>query len=180
MKSTLLTLSLFALSGCAKDSTDDSGSFSLEDFTGGTFQVTTQAVSDGCMDGAFDLIFMPEGAETASDWGTTTEFPAYDALPSTYEISLQEPFAAMEVTVSESAMGLSVGEAAQTGVELDGDTWPGCLVDMSITADLMVHSDDHLMGSATLTTSSFDEENCPAVTTEPCEILLDLHANRVQ
>jgi len=180
MKSCLLTLSFLALTGCAKDSADDSGSFELADFSGGTFQVATHAVTDGCMDGAFDLIFMPEGSATPSDWATTTEFPAYGDLPSTYEISLQEPFAAMEVTVSESGMGLSVGDAAQSGVELDGDTWPGCLVDMAITAELMVHSDDHLMGSATLTTSSFDEENCPAVASEPCEILLDLQASRVQ
>jgi hypothetical protein len=132
------------------------------------------------MDGAFDLIFMPEGSETPSDWATTTEFPAFGDLPSTYEISLQEPFSAMEVTVSESETGLAIGDAAQSGVELDGVAWPGCMVDMAISADLMVHSDDMLMGSAVLTTSSFDEENCPEVSSDPCEVLLDLTASRVQ
>ena len=174
------TLGAMLFTACSKDSAVDTANFSISDFSGGTFQVTTIAVDDGCMDGAFDLIFMPEGSETPSDWSTTTEFPAFENLPSTYEIALQEPFSSMEVTVSESATGLSVGDAAQTGVELDEDTWPGCMVDMSIEADLMVHSDDHMMGSATLTTSSFDEDNCPAISSEPCEIVLDLSISRIE
>ena len=180
MKTTLLSLALFSLLACGKDTSGDSGAFELQDFSGGLFQISTLAVEDGCMDGAFDLIFMPEGAETPSDWTTSTEFPAYDALPSTYEISLQEPFSSMEVTLSEGDNGLTVGDANQSGVELDADAWPGCMVDMGITAELMVHTDDHLMGSAVLTTSSFDEESCPAVSSEPCQIILDLSAQRVE
>ena len=178
MKSLTLLLPTLLLA-CAKDTSTDSGSFALEDFSGGLFQVSTLAVDDGCMDGAFDLIFMPEGAETPSEWGTSTEFPAYADLPATYEIALQEPFSAMEVTLSAASGGMSVGDANQTGVELDDNAWPGCRVDMGITAELMVHSDNHLMGSAILTTSSFDEESCPAVSTEPCEIVLDIDATRI-
>ena len=178
MKSSLVFLPILLLA-CAKDVATDSGNFALEDFSGGLFQVSTLAVEDGCMDGAFDLIFMPEGADTPSEWGTATEFPAFSALPSTYEIALQEPFSAMEVTLSEASGGMSVGDANQTGVELDDAAWPGCRVDMGITADLMVHSNDHLMGSAVLTTSSFDEESCPAVSSEPCQIVLDIDATRI-
>lgn len=178
MKAFLILLPSLLLA-CGKDTTTDSGSFALEDFSGGLFQVRTLAVDDGCMDGAFDLIFMPEGEETPSDWGTTTEFPAFTALPATYEIALQEPFSAMEVTLSAASSGMSVGDASQTDVELDDNAWPGCRVDMGITADLVVHSDDHLIGSAVLTTSSFDEESCPAVTSEPCEIVLDIDATRI-
>ena len=175
-----VTLGAILFTACSKDTGVDTANFSLSDFSGGTFQVTTIAVDDGCMDGAFDLIFMPEGSEKPSDWSTTTEFPAFENLPSTYEIALQAPFSSMEVTVSESETGLSVGDAAQSGVELDADAWPGCMVDMSIEADLMVHSDEHMMGSAILTTSSFDEDNCPAVSAEPCEIVLDLSVARTE
>ena len=174
-----LTLAL-SLTACAKDSSEDSGNFSIQDFTGGNFQVTSTGVSDNCMDGAFSLIFMPEGADTPNDWGTTTEFPAYDSMPATYSIELQSPFSEMEVTVSENNGQLAVGDAAQSDVLLDNETWPDCRVDMAIEAELMVHSDDHLIGSAVLTTGSFDEDNCPEVTSEPCEILLDLSAQRVE
>jgi len=175
-----VALGAILFTACSKDTGVDTANFSISDFSGGTFQVTTIAVADGCMDGAFDLIFMPEGSETPSDWSTTTEFPAFENLPSTYEIALQEPFSSMEVTVSESATGLRVGDAAQSGVELDEETWPGCMVDMSIEADLMVQSDTQMMGSATLTTSSFDEDNCPAISSEPCEIVLDLTISRIE
>ena len=180
MKAPLSLTIALVLTACAKDTNGDSGSFSIQDFTGGIFQVTTTGVDDGCMDGAFDLIFMPEGDNQPNDWGTTTEFPAYDSLPATYSIELQSPFSEMEVTVSENNGKLAVGEATQSEVLLDNDTWPDCRVNMSIDAELMVDNNDLLKGSAVLTTGSFDEDNCPEVTSEPCEILLDLSAQRVE
>ena len=156
---------------CADKDGGDSGA--TEGFAGGTFQFTTNAVTDSCMDGAFEVIFMPEG--TANAWATTTELPATEDLPVSYQIEIQQPFSAMDVTVSDGGENvLTVGDAAQSGVELDADSWPGCLVDMDISATLNIISDSEVRGSAVLTTSSFDEDSCPAVSSDPCTITLDL------
>lgn len=166
---------LFLLLNIACDSTATEG----EGFVGGDFQFTTTGVDDQCNDGAFDVIFMPEG--TAEDFENPVELPGVADLPSTYSISLQSPFSAMEVTIDEGASSeqMEALGAVQTGVELDADQWPGCLIDASIDIYLTIVGDNEVTGNAILNTTSYDEGSCPAVTTDPCDIKLDLSAQRI-
>ncbi len=166
------------LVSCGDESTD----FDFTAFEGGTFQFTNIGVDDGCYDGSFNVIFMPEG--TANDWDITTEIPGWGDLPSTYDLSLPDPFTSMEVTVDEAGDGvMAINDVPQPGqVELDPDNFPGCFVDVVISADLTIIDADNLQGSATLVTQGFDDDptNCPVVEEDPCTISLDLTATRVQ
>jgi hypothetical protein len=150
------------------------------DFAGGQFQFTTTAVSDACFDGGLEAVFLPGGAGSTNDFANTIYVAGDDELPWTGEIALPDPFSAVEVTVTGDATSRSFAGADNTGVELDADAYPGCMVDMSIGVDLAIDSADAVSGTATLTTSSFDEENCPAVTAEPCDITLTLTGARAE
>jgi len=163
---------LFALLACTSPD-------SAEDFSGGSFQFTTTGVTDGCLDGAFDTLLMPDG--TATDWANPVELPAHDALPSTYMISIQDPYGQIEVTVTEGEEHtLEVAGAEATDVEFDADTYPGCLIDNSIDVSLTIVDADNLQGTAVLHTSGFTaEEGCPTAP-ETCDVTMDLLAARIE
>jgi hypothetical protein len=168
-----MLLAALLLSACTPSS-------SLADFTGGNFQFTTQSVTDGCLDGAMDVLFMPEGASTPNDFANPIYIPALSELPDTYTVSLQDPFSDMQVTVTGDESTRTVTGAQNDDVEFDATNHPGCLVNDSIDVALVIDSVDDLHGTATLHTSSFDESSCPVPTADPCTVTLDLTGARVQ
>jgi hypothetical protein len=177
----ILPLVALALMACG-DKDDTASDFDFTTFEGGTFQFTTTAVSDGCYDGSFEPIFMPDGADTPNDWAATTELPSWADLPSSYELALPAPFLAMDVTVEEGGDALMVLAPTDQpdAVALDADNFPNCMVQITISADLTITGADTITGSATLETAGFeaDPANCPVVQSDPCEISLDITAAR--
>lgn len=168
----LLSLApLLLVLGCAPTDND-------EPFTGGNFQFETYGVTDACFDGGFELVFMPEGQTVPYAWGDPIYIPAEDELPSTYTISMPEPFSAMEVEVTGSGDSRTVAGAENHDVEINADDNPDCLVDMSIDVTLIIDGSDGVHGTGVLHTSSFDEDSCPLVDSDPCDITLDLRGVR--
>lgn len=157
----------------------DTGGFDYTQFEAGGFTFTSTAVSDACLDGAFGVLFLPEGAGSTNDWANAVDLPAWDSLPSTYPIDLQEPFSTTEVTVEEGGAGLFVlNGVEQTGVEFDADNYPGCLVDLDISAELSIDSNDALTGSADMSVGNPSGDTCPAFSATPCQVVLDFVATR--
>lgn len=168
----LALLPVLALVACSSG-----GSSDPTDFVGGSFIFTTTGVDDGCLDGAFDTILMPTGEPT--DWEYPVELPAWDYLPQTYTIQVQEPYGAVEVTVEEGASEgqMVVNGARAENVEFDAESYPGCFVNNEIDVVLELVSHEEVTGTATLHTDSFDEASCPAISTAPetsCDVVLDL------
>lgn len=174
----ILPIALVALVACGEK--DDTAGFDYASFEGGTFQFTTNAVSDACYDGSMELVFMPEG--TANDWAATTELPGWADLPASYNLALPEPFLAMDVTVEDGGEAtLSLAPTAQPDlVPLDEDNYPDCMVTMEISATLTIVDADNIQGTATLTTTGMsDDKDCPQDYLEdPCDISLDVVAAR--
>lgn len=171
---------MMLVSACGdKTDTGDAG-FEYTDFTAGQFQFSSVAVSDSCLDGAFVVLFLPEGTGTQSDWAYPVDLPAWDSLPSTYSIDLQAPFSSTDVTVEEGGAGLFVlNGVAQNGVEFNADSYPGCLVDLDISAELSIDSNDALTGTANLSVDNPQGDTCPAFDVSPCAVVLDFVANRL-
>ena len=162
------------------DTAGDDGAWAPTAFEAGQFQFTSYSVSDGCLDGSFSVLFLPEGDGTRSDWAYPIELPAWSSLPSSYSVQIQDPFSAMDVTVEEAGTGtLRVASAVQTDVEYDADNAPGCLVDMNIDVEIVLDDNDNVHGQAVMSTGSFDESSCPVVDADPCSIVLDFDGVRL-
>jgi hypothetical protein len=167
-----LTLALVA---CG-DKVTDTATPTPYSWAGGIFQFSSNAVDDACLDGGFVPLFLPEGEGTTSDWAHTIEIPSWEDMEngSTYMIDLQEPFTAMEITVTRGdADGQAVLTGAQqTGVAFDEESYPGCTVDMGIDALIVLDGPDNVHGFATLSIDSADGEFCPEFA-YPCDVTLD-------
>lgn len=149
----------------------------LANFEGGNFNFQTIDVADGCIDGAFDTLFMPEG--TANDFGAPIYVPGLDELPLTYDVDLAAPFSTMSVEVTGDTETRTIAGAQSTDIEYDADNNPGCLIDALIDVDLIIDDGDSVHGTATLELGSFDEAACPIVTnTAGCDVVLTLTGTR--
>lgn len=170
MTAVFLFLSFVACGDKENDSGTDANSEA--GFEAGTFQFTNQEVSDQCLDGGFNVLFLPDG--TPNDWQNTIELPAEADLPSTYSIQLQEPFSAMEVTVSSGGDGiLAIEEATQEGVLFNEDSYADCVVDLSIEASITIVDSNNVNGVATFSVVNSAGDTCPEFQAAPCNILLD-------
>jgi hypothetical protein len=173
----ILAVAVAVVAGCGDK--DDTG-FDYTQFGAGGFQFTSMAVSDVCLDGAFGILFLPEGSGSQSDWAYPVDLPAWSGLPSTYSVQLQAPFAQTEVTVEEGGVGVFLlNGVEQYGVEFDADNYPGCLVDLDISAELSIDSDESLTGSADMFVGNPVGDTCPTFSETPCRVVLDFVATRL-
>ncbi len=141
---------LLPLAGCDDSDGGAEGEGEFE-FAAGTFQLSTLAVDDGCMDGGLQILFMPNGNDQAYDLAYPTEFPALSDLPKSYTIRLQEPFSDLQVTLQKSGeRGMSVQDAPQTAVLVDADNYGDCVADMAIDVDITVVDANNLNATAAI------------------------------
>ncbi len=178
MKKHLLTLMILGILGAlaigcpAADDDDDDGAF-----TAGSFGFATVGVTDACTDGALEVVYMPEGAGTPSDWQYPIELPAFEDLPAMVDIQLQDPFNDMTVEISSPGDDqFAINGEENLGVDLDPDTYEDCIVDYNIDALLTLQDNDNLTGTVTLHTSNWTGDDCPA--TADCDVTLDVEASR--
>lgn len=154
----------------------DSAEPEVFDFSGNTFTMTSIGVDDQCADGSFTTLLLPEGDGSTNEWEYPIEIPSWTDMASgvTYEIQLQEPFNAMEVTVTQGdAEGIAVMTGAQQNdVLLNEDLHGDCTVDMTIDATIVLNSDTDVSGSAALSIDDPQGELCPQLV-EGCSVLLD-------
>jgi hypothetical protein len=141
-------------------------------FESGSFQFTNQSVADQCLDGGFNVLFLPDGSP--NDWQNEIELPNEADLPSSYDIELQAPFSTMGITVSDGGDGVYIiEEALQEGVLFDADNYANCIVDLSVEATINLVDSDNVSGEATLSVVSSSGDTCPTFDAAPCNILLD-------
>ena len=177
-----------SLSAC---SSDDSTTGSVADsstqaitFTGGLFELETFEVSDSCLDGGLNLVFMPEGAETPYLLAENNELPAEDALPSSQTIKLQAPFDSMAVEITSAGNdAMQIRNALQAGVIVDESQWGQCQADMTIDADITVIDNDNVTIATTVNVTTWTDgptaaDECPA--TDACLVTLSMRGRRVQ
>ena len=165
------------LAGCGdKDDTGDTSGFET-----GEFQFTNTAVDDACLDGGFTVLFLPEGSGTENDWAYPVELPAWDSLPATYSIQLQEPFSSMEITVTDGGSEqFAMAGALQTGVVFNEDSYPDCTVDLSIDATINIETSDAVTGQAFMTVDNPSGDTCPVFSSgTPCQVTLDFYGSRL-
>lgn len=173
-------LAVAMIAGCGDKGDSGVSGFDYTQFDAGSFQFTSVAVSDVCLDGAFGVLFLPEGSGSQSDWAYPVDLPAWDSLPSSYSVQLQAPFSQTEVKVEEGGAGtFLLNGVEQFGVEFDADNYPGCLVDLDISAELSIDSDTSLTGTADMFVGNPVGDTCPTFSETPCQVVLDFVAVRL-
>ena len=141
------------------------------DFTGGQFQLYVQTVDDKCLDGALEVLFMPEGNNTAYALKNVSFIPGLADLPSTYILKLQAPFEDMSITMaSDNAGGMQVINATQSAVLLGVPGSEDCRGDIDFGGTVRIDSATQiaLEVTATLTNLSSVTQTCPPLETHPC------------
>ena len=164
--------------GCSDPIEDDSPSFN---WTGGDFEFQTVDVTDSCLNGALEILFMPDGPDVPHNFEYPLYLPAYEEMPLTYAIDLREPFVGMEVTVREGANGLlSIRDSIMDSVALGAGTYGDCVTTMPVNADITPTSENSANGEAQIHLSDprGEDERCPLLDSDPCTVELRMEATR--
>jgi hypothetical protein len=171
---------LLACGGAGTD-TDSAGSAKIQPWTGGDFDFYTQAMTDGCLGGAFEALFMPEGAATPHPFEYPIYLPDTEELPYTSTVDLREPFVEIPVIIEDAGDGgFRIRGAVMEAVELGAGAYGDCVVTMSVDADLRLIDSEELEGSASIAISDprGSEERCPIFSSDDCLVELTLTALR--
>ncbi len=164
------------LVGCPVEGDDDDAA---GDFEAGMFEFSTVGVTDGCIGGAAEALYMPDGPSVAVVWEDTIELPAFDELPKTYTIPLPDPFHDMQITIdSPGEDQFELSGAENNDVYLDEDQYGDCMTDNDISALLTVQDADTIVGTSTLSVTNVRGDNCPQFEADPCDVVLDIEAVR--
>jgi len=150
----------------------------LAELKGGDYQFYTEGVEDGCLDGALEALFMPEGPATPHPFEYPVYVPSLEELPMSYAVDFREPFVGMDVTVSQ---------LDETTLQVDGDTMPDvelgvasgdCAADMEADALLWAVGEGALRGTADIAVRDPEgsEGLCPVFDQDPCTVELVLSA----
>ena len=183
-----LMSALLVIGACSNDDGDSSGTADTTSpptaFTGGIFTLETFEVSDSCLDGGLDLVFMPEGTDAPYQLAEDNELPAESALPSNQTIKLQAPFDAMAVEITGAGTGaMKIVDAQQNAVVVDEKQWGQCQADMVIDADITIVDNDNVNIAAEVKVTTWNDgptadDACP--TTNACTVTLSMRGRRVQ
>jgi hypothetical protein len=145
-------------------------------FEGGEFQLEVQEVTDACLDGSLNLLFMPNGSDKPYALQNRTYIPATAELPKTYVMALAAPFTNMSITVETAGdYAMKVRDAKQSQVEL-GLPSGQCTANLNFDADFTLISATEVTMAVTVTLSDFASADnlCPVVDSDPCSVTLDM------
>ena len=181
-----------AMAGCKGEEADDDDVVGDDDditqgnpadYVGGEFQFATNAVDDGCLDGALEVLFMPDGPASPDDWQYPTHLPSFDEMPTTYAIDLREPFVGIVITMEDAGNHkMMIEDAVMQEVLLGEDRYGDCVVTMTCDADLQVWSPGYVAGTTSIAISDprGADARCPVFDQLPCTMTLTLAAELIE
>lgn len=171
-----------ALAGCRPPGSDDDDDGDPGDYSGGDFDFSTMSVEDGCLDGALEALFMPDGPSTPDPWSYPVHLPAFEDMPETYPIDLREPFMGIVVTVEAAGdYRMKVADAVMESVLLGQDQYGDCVVTMTADVDLEVVSAGRVEGSVAISIADprGEDDRCPVFDQLPCTMTLTVEAEKI-
>jgi len=159
----------------------DTGAEADQPWHDGEFDFYTQSVEDGCLEGALEALFMPDGPEVPHEFEYPIYLPGYDQLPYTSTVDLRAPFVEMPVTIEDGGDGdLAMRGSVMESVALGAASYGDCVVTMTVDADLSPVTADEVEGSASIAISDArgDDGRCPVFSSNDCQVHLTLTALR--
>jgi hypothetical protein len=175
-------LLFLAFLACGHDSTiAKQDEVSSSNWRAGQFDFYTETAKDGCLGGAMEALFMPEGPDTRHEFEYPIYLPSFDELPTSYTVDLRDPFVSMPVTVEQGQDGeFEIRGSVMTDVELGASAYGDCVVTMTVDADLAPTDADTAVGTAWIEISDpiSEEGRCPVFDAEQCVVNLTITAER--
>jgi hypothetical protein len=170
-----MLLSALLLAACGADPVDTAQSYELP---GGRYRFYTVAVEDGCLDGALEALFMPEGPSERHSFEYLVYLPGQDELPATYEVDFRDPFVGMEVTVTEGEGGTLLMEGGVMESVTLGSRYGDCTATMIVDAALVPVGPEDAEGIARISVGDLrsSDSSCPVLSSDPCDVNLDIEA----
>jgi len=153
----------------------------ISGWTGGNFDFETLDIKDGCLGGAFEALFMPEGPDVPHAFEYQIYIPGFEDLPEVYTIDLRKPFVEMPVSVdSPDGRTYEIRGSVMSAVELGQIPYGDCVVTMTVDVDLTPVNSDTAEGTASIEISDARGEDglCPVFEVSPCTVDLELRASR--
>ena len=172
-------LLLFACDGNDPDS--DAPTFDPASWTGGDFELDVVAVTDDCLGGALEALFMPDGPAEPETLDHALRLPDYADVPVAYAMDLRAPFLSMPVTAeSNDGIAFQLRGDAIDALALGFASYGDCTITASIDADFTPTGQSTAVGAATIDVSNprGDDDRCPLFDADPCAVELDLTALR--
>jgi hypothetical protein len=156
---------------------DDGGTI---EYKSGDYQFYTLAADDGCLDGALEALFMPEGPDSEHAFEYAIYVAGREELPATYDVDLREPFMGMTVTLTAAEDGtVRLRGSVMDEISL-GAAYGDCVTTMTVDADFTPVTTSQLEGRARIDMSDArgDDGLCPVFDANPCEVTLTLVGDR--
>jgi hypothetical protein len=146
------------------------------EFKAGDYQFYTVDMVDDCLDGALEALFMPEGRMTPHEFEYPIYVPSLEELPTSYEISLREPFVGMPITVTAQGSSLQFEGGVMEEVLVNENLYGDCVSTMTADASIAPTSKYSGIGDASIEISDWrgDEGRCPEPDADPCLVTLEL------
>lgn len=171
-----------AVIGCASDETKPAETPTTE-WSSGSYLLTAHAVTDGCLDGAADLVALPDG--NTREFTNPLSFPGSADDTFTTSLALVAPFTAVDVTFTKSGENTWTWEPASNDAVALGelsDAWNPCTADFDFggefTAEQTEDGKVRFVGTTSFILKTADGDACPAlVKGTPCTVALDMIAS---
>lgn len=177
----LLALGIVATS-CSESTTAEAGTSGSDAVArtpaavaGGVYQLSVVAAQDGCLEGALELVFKPNGGAEPYALQNQTILPGPSSLPAQGVIELEAPFSAMPVTwESGDAGALVIRGGAIDDVLLGLASSPDCTADLVIDVDVTPSTAGvDVAANVTLSGVTSPTETCPVIA-EGCLVSLQM------
>lgn len=145
------------------------------DLSAGDYQFATVDMTDSCLDGALEALFMPSGRSVPQEFEFPVYVPGRAELPTSYEISLREPFVGMPVDVTSGGTGVLNMTGQMDEVALNTALYGDCVATMAVSAELVADTKKtgSMVADVDITDArSAEDERCPPLDADPCRVTL--------
>lgn len=181
MSSDMIRISVVGLLLVAACGADTAATDALDspatEFAGGDFQLYVRGVTDGCLDGGLQALFMPDGNDQPYALQNVSLIPALADLPQTYVFKLEAPFEGMDITARAALEGnVELVDGKQDDLLLSLAGSDDCTADMTLNGLVRPQPDGTVVLAVTVVVDDLKSptETCPVLDAVPCQVELDM------
>ncbi len=173
------------LMACGADDDTKTGDEPSGTWETGEYTLTANKVDDKCLDGAADIVAIPDQDAGTREFTNKLSFPGSADESFTSKLALVAPFTETDVTFKKGEGNTWTWDPAPTNVGVDlgalSDGWANCTADFEFSGSWTAEEVGgvvRFVGSTAFTVTKADGDGCPELNTPPCSVTLDMIATK--